>query len=176
MHIYLLAAQSIDGYIAQDPTVPSTSWTSSEDAQFFSEKTKEIGTLVMGRRTFETIGRALPHRTIIVLSAQSKPSQYAHIPDSAVTYIAASPQQLISLLDKRGVQSFAVCGGTQVYSQFLQADLVDTAFITTEPVLFGYGNKLWDVHATAPMKFCCTEQKTLNDAGTMLCTYERTRT
>lgn len=176
MHIYLLAAQSIDGYIAQDPSVPSTSWTSREDAQFFRDKTKEIGTLVMGRKTFETIGRALPHRSIIVLSAQPKPPQFAHIPDIEVTYLSVDPQQLIALLEQRGVQSLAVCGGTHVYSQFLQADLVDTAFITIEPVLFGYGNKLWDVHKTEPMKFRCTEEKRLNDRGTVLCTYERTKT
>ena len=60
MKVFIIAAISADGFIAKDPKEPSTSWTSLVDKKHFSEITKRAGTVVMGAKTYETIGKALP--------------------------------------------------------------------------------------------------------------------
>ena len=70
MKIILIAAISADGKIAQSANQSSLDWTSKEDTAFFVAKTKEAGVVVMGSRTFETIGKPLKGRRLIVLSEQ----------------------------------------------------------------------------------------------------------
>lgn len=172
MHIFLIAALSADGYIAQDPTVPSTTWTSAEDKSIFKEITLRAGVLVIGRKTFETFGRALPDRKIIVLSTQEKPEKFTHIPDSSVEYRAATALALVEELSSAGQKELAVCGGSDIYSQFLEAGVVTTAYLTIEPVLFGSGTRLWRSDQPATRQLKLAESKQLNENGTLLLTYQ----
>lgn len=70
MKIILIAAISVDGKIAEHPDQISLDWTSKEDTKFFVEKTKEAGVVVMGARTFATIGKPLKGRRVIVLTRE----------------------------------------------------------------------------------------------------------
>lgn len=70
MKIILIAAISADGKIAERPDQTSLDWTSKEDTKFFVEKTKEAGVVVMGARTYATIGKPLKGRRLIVLSRE----------------------------------------------------------------------------------------------------------
>lgn len=135
MIVTLIAAMSADGFIAQSGDQSSLDWTSKEDTRFFVEKTKEIGTVVMGRKTFGTIGRALPGRRTIVMSAKGRPEDAPE----GVEYSAEAPNTLVARLAEEGVGRVAICGGASVYAQFLTAGLVDELFLTVEPVLFGSG-------------------------------------
>ena len=135
MIITLIAAISADGKIAQSPGQSSLNWTSKEDTRFFVEKTKEIGTMVMGRKTFETIGKALPGRRMIVLSSNAGMVE-------GVEFTSETVVDLVARLESEGVAGLAVCGGSTVYSQFLAAGLVNELFLTVEPVLFGNGMPL----------------------------------
>lgn len=132
MIVTLIAAVSADGKIAQSADQLSLEWTSKEDTRFFVEKTKEIGTLVMGRKTFETIGKALPGRRTIVMSSTEGSAE-------GVEWTSDPVVDLVARLESEGVAGLAVCGGATVYSQFLAAGLVDELFLTVEPVLFGDG-------------------------------------
>jgi len=68
MKIILIAAMTLNGMIAQTRDQNSLEWTSKEDTAFFIEKTKEAGVVVMGQKTFETIGKPLKGRRLIVLT------------------------------------------------------------------------------------------------------------
>lgn len=114
-------------------------WTSREDKQLFVAKTKEAGTMVMGSKTFATIGRALPGRKTIVYT--SRPDEFAAIDNVEATN--ESPAELIARLESQGVTSLAVCGGASIYSLFMQAGVVDELFLTVEPVVFGTGVPLF---------------------------------
>lgn len=154
MHVFLIAAVSADGFIDRGQHQSSTEWTSPEDKKFFKDRTKEAGVMVVGRTTFETIGRALPGRKIFVLSSQPKPEKYADIPDSAVEYASLAPVELLAQLENTELQNsdgtskkiteVAVCGGSSIYTQFIQAGLIDTLYLTMEPVVFGEGIKLFN--------------------------------
>jgi len=133
MNVVLVAAITTDGFIARH-TNELADWTTKEDKQFFVRKTKELGVMVMGRTTFETIGRALPGRRMIVLS--SDPSRY-QIED--VEFTNEQPKELLDRLVVEGAKSVAVCGGAKVYTDFLEAKLIDEAALTIVDIKFEKG-------------------------------------
>jgi dihydrofolate reductase len=144
MKILIIAAMSADGKIAESADQLSLDWTSKEDTRFFIDKTKEVGTLVMGSTTFATIGKALPGRRIIVLSKDdSKEPRFPVIetvpPGGSVEFANMPVKELVETLGHEGVGSLVVGGGSSIYSQFLQAGLVTDMYLTIEPILFGSG-------------------------------------
>ncbi len=144
MIVTLIAAISADGKIAQTVGQSSLDWTSKEDTRFFVEKTKEIGTVVMGRKTFETIGKPLKDRRVIVMSRTAQPllvspSFQGGVRGGSIEWTMDSPVDLLARLEREGVTKLAVCGGAAIYEAFLSAGLVDELYLTVEPVLFGDG-------------------------------------
>ncbi len=169
MHVFLIAAVSVDGFIDRGSHQSSTEWTSAEDKKFFRDRTKEAGVMIVGRTTFETIGRALPGRKIYVLSSQPKPEKYAAIPDTEVEYTSLKPAELLEklkteqlpksaaelqstsptdqvvrpVITSKPITEVAICGGSSIYAQFMQAGLINTLYLTMESVVFGEGIKLF---------------------------------
>lgn len=141
LHIYIIAAISLDGFIAQKTEQVSTAWTSKEDFDFFVKKTKETGLLVMGSSTFETINRALTGRKIVVLS---RTKTYPQFDKAQVDAMSGSLTEVLTELVKQGYTELAVCGGSSVYTQFLSENLVDEMYITIEPKAFGAGVPLFN--------------------------------
>src|SRR5258708_5929891 len=136
MNIFLIAAITADGFIAENVKQISTSWTSKEDKKFFSARTKEAGVVVMGSKTYATVKRPLPDRLNIVYSKSHQ------APQENLRYTNESPAQLLSNLEKEGFSEVAICGGASIYTMFLKAGLINKLYITIEPVLFGSGIKL----------------------------------
>ncbi len=83
-------------------------WRIPEDLAFFKEKTMG-NTIVMGRKTFESLPRRLPGRRHVVLS-RGVPD----FPDDIVTY--SSLQELFEC----EAEDFFVIGGAQIYQSFLE--------------------------------------------------------
>ncbi len=135
MNIWLIAAMSVDGKIAEAPDQISLDWTSKEDTQFFVQKTKEAGVVIMGRKTFDTIGKPLPGRRMIVMTRtiEGKPEM------EGVEYTDETPEEIINGLKEEGIETVALAGGSSVYADFLRAGLVTDLFLTIEPVMFGSG-------------------------------------
>lgn len=135
MRVILLAAISTDGFIGRSSN-ELANWTTKEDKAFFIAKTKEAGVMVMGRTTFETIGRPLKGRRILVLTRN--PEKYQSI-ENQVEYTSVSPHELVEQEKARGTEMLVIAGGAEIYSQFLAADLIKEMYLTIEPVLFGAG-------------------------------------
>ncbi len=130
---------SLDGYIALHDHQNSMEWTSDADKQFFVKKTKESGVMIMGRSTYETIGRSLPGRRIIVMTRS--PDAYENIPGK-VEFVSNTPEKILEQL--RGYEEVIIAGGESVYTAFLDSGLVTDLFLTIEPILFGGGVKLYE--------------------------------
>lgn len=160
MSVFLIASISADSFIAPtglDLEGPSTYWTSREDTEFFKAKTKNAGTVIMGRSTWETIPekfRPLKDRLNIIytsnptliqnsISLDEFENQKSKIKNLPIT-TNVTPRSLINLLKKLNYKNIALCGGTSIYTQFIQAGVVDELFLTIEPVLFGTGTPLFD--------------------------------
>lgn len=169
--VILIAAMSIDGFIApkDQEKLPSTVWTSKEDWRFFTKKSKEIGTMIMGSKTFETIKRALPERRTIVMT--SKPEKYNEYIDSNLEFTTSNPEDILNNLAQQGLEKVALCGGAHIYSLFLQKGLIDRMFLTVEPYVFGEGVKLFSI--SAEEKFILIGQERLNEQGTLLLEFQR---
>lgn len=142
---FVIAAITVDGFIARDSNHLSTTWTSPEDKQWFNKRTKEAGVIVMGAKTFATIGRPLPGRFNIVYSRhpdeQLKAIAAAH-PDQ-VLVTADDPKNILLMLEQRKFSEVAICGGSSIYTLFLKAGLITKLYLTVEPILFGKGLPLF---------------------------------
>lgn len=99
-----IAAMSVNRVIGCGGHLP---WHLPEDFQWFKRMTTGH-ILVMGRKTFESIGKALPNRTTVVLSRSVH-----SIPG---VQVVADLQQLDFADETREV---FICGGAQVYAQAL---------------------------------------------------------
>ena len=175
MQQFLIAAISIDGYIGQDKAQASIEWTSKADKKFFVEKTKEAGVMLMGRTTYDTIGRPLPGRLSVVFTRDKKLwTREPKSRDEARSYAwftSKSFTEVLEVLDKLGFSQAAICGGSKIYTQFLQADLVDKMYISVEPVVFGAGIPLF----AEPIlrRFELISSSKLGDESCALLEYER---
>jgi len=120
MTVSIVAAMGRDRVIGQDNKLP---WHLPSDMRRFSELT--LGkVVVMGRKTFESIGRALPNRDNIVLTRNE--SYYA-----AGCFVAHSVDEVLSFA---ACEELVVIGGAQVYEQFLP--LADRMYLTLIPAEF----------------------------------------
>ncbi len=103
-HFKAIAAMSENRVIGSGNRLP---WHLPEDFKWF--KTMTTGqVIIMGRRTFESIGKPLPNRTTLVLSHSRR-----EIP--GVTVVASLEE--IDL--QRETREVFICGGAQVYAQAL---------------------------------------------------------
>ena len=91
-------------------------WHISEDLKFFKRTTSGCP-VIMGRKTFESIGRPLPKRTNIVVSRGfDAPEGVVTVPSLEAAYSAASA----ALESSAAPESRCfVIGGGQIYSQAL---------------------------------------------------------
>lgn len=95
---------SLDRVIGRGNQIP---WHLPEDFRWFKQTTMG-GTLIMGRRTFESIGRSLPGRTTVVLSR----SGFAHPGVRGAGSLAD-----LAMLELP--PPWFVCGGADIYRQTL---------------------------------------------------------
>ncbi|MEN9614073.1 MAG: dihydrofolate reductase FolA [Candidatus Parcubacteria bacterium] len=133
---FIIAASSVDGFIGRKKDEPSFAWTTGADKKFFIERTKQAKVVVMGSKTFETIGKPLKDRLIVVYSRHKKYDQ------PGIETTALPPKELLESLEKRGYGEVAICGGSSIYSLFLEAKVVSKIYLTLEPRLFGAGISL----------------------------------
>lgn len=137
MRVFIIAALTADGFIGRDGG-HTADWTGGEDKKVFVRLTKEAGVMVMGSRTFATIGRALPGRRNIIYT--SRPDEIAA---EGVETTNEAPAELLKRLENEGASAVAICGGASVYDLFMRAGVVDELYITYVPVLFGKGVALF---------------------------------
>ena len=87
-------------------------WHISEDLKFFKRTTSGCP-VIMGRRTFESIGRPLPKRTNIVVSRGFQAPDVVTVPSLEQAYAAASAV----IPDPIGNPRCFIIGGGQIYAQ-----------------------------------------------------------
>ncbi|GAB3946686.1 type 3 dihydrofolate reductase [Kribbella albertanoniae] len=118
MTVILIAAVGANGVIGRDNDLP---WRIREDLQHFKQLT--LGhTLVMGRKTYDSIGRPLPGRRTVVVTRQ---------PDWS-----ANGVQVVHTLEealKEGGDLY-VAGGGEIYRQALPyADRLELTEVDQSP-------------------------------------------
>ena len=108
MKIALIAALGANRVIGVDGDLP---WHISEDLKHFKRTTRGH-TLVMGRKTFESIGKALPRRRNIVLTRQLGF-------EAPGCETAADLATALAMAEEAGEDVLFVGGGESVYREAL---------------------------------------------------------
>lgn len=127
MKVSLVAAVARNGVIGGDGALP---WRISDDLKWFKKNTLDKP-LLMGRKTFDSIGKALPGRDNIILT---------RAPDFTAprTFVARSLRAGLALADacarERGAEEICVIGGGDIYRQTIaQADRIYLTSVDAEP-------------------------------------------
>ena len=124
MTVTLVAAIARNGVIGADGGIP---WHLPDDQRRFKELT--IGhVLVMGRVTYESIGRPLPGRTTVVVT---RSAGWGAGDDGVL--VAPSVAEALALAATVDEEVFVV-GGTRVYEEALPlADRLELTWVDAEP-------------------------------------------
>jgi dihydrofolate reductase len=121
MTVTIMAAVARNGVIGRDGAMP---WHLPDDMRRFRETTMGH-VLVMGRRTYESIGRPLPGRTTVVVTRR-RPWPPTGAPPAGVV-VAGSVAEALERAAQIGGEIF-VQGGAQIYAAALP--VADTMLIT----------------------------------------------
>ena len=71
--------------------------------------------LIMGRKTYESIGKPLPGRTTIILS---KNTDFIK-PDMPEVFLCHTAQEALQLARSHGENEVFICGGAEIYRLFM---------------------------------------------------------
>jgi len=108
MEIVLIAAVSKDRVIGKQGGIP---WKLKEDLSFFREKTLNAS-VIMGRATYESIGRPLPNRLNIVMTRSAKNIE-------GIVEAASVEEALEAASKYENSSKVFVIGGENIYKAFL---------------------------------------------------------
>ncbi|MBV6654108.1 MAG: dihydrofolate reductase [Mameliella sp.] len=117
MIISAIVAIDQNRVIGKDNDIP---WHLPADLKYFKRRTLNHH-IIMGRKTFESIGRALPKRTNIIITRN---------PFFIVTncLVASSLQEAIELARNNGEDEVFIIGGGTVYEQAMP--IIDRLYLT----------------------------------------------
>lgn len=143
--LILIAAQTLDGFIARADR-PGTDFCSDADAAFLSKALQDFDSLIMGRKTYDTLrDRILNSNTTRFLRkiVTRKPANFEDDTRAElVEFTRSTPKEVLAELRGRGRFKTALLGGGEIYTQYLAAGVVDELWLTIEPKLFGLGTPL----------------------------------
>lgn len=118
--ISIVVAKSANHVIGVDNQLP---WRLPSDLKWFKETTTG-GVVVMGRKTFESIGKPLPDRINVIISKQPVPIEWA----SKVVWVNSIQQAMDYVRGLDGMIKTFIIGGSEIYRQFIS--LVDQVYLT----------------------------------------------
>jgi dihydrofolate reductase len=108
MKLSIIVAASENNVIGKDNQLL---WRLPDDLKFFKAVTTGKP-IIMGRKTFESIGGALPNRLNVVLSSDSN----YKVPNEVMLF--SSAQHVIEFLEKSYDEAMVI-GGQQIYNLFM---------------------------------------------------------
>jgi dihydrofolate reductase len=127
MRFIIVVAASENDIIGVDNQLP---WHLPDDLRFFKQATSGKP-IIMGRNTWESIGRPLPNRLNIVLS-----SRPCNLPEGVLQF--SSLDEAVNFLRQKECSEACIIGGGQLYATAIH--LVDRIYLTRVHVQLEKGN------------------------------------
>ena len=121
MTLSLIVATTLNNVIGKDNQMP---WHLPADLAWFRRNTTGKP-VIMGRKTFESIGRPLPNRKNIVLSKNGDKESF----EQKGIKLYQNLENLIADY-KNSEEEIFIIGGEQIYREFMQKGLVRRLYIS----------------------------------------------
>ena len=129
-------AMSLDGYIAGPKG--EADWIIMDPEIDFGALFEQFDTFLLGRRTFEAMGRAgqggTPGMKTLVFSRTLRQQDYP-----GVTIVAEGAEGAVAALRAEAGKDIWLFGGGSLFRSLIEAGLVDTVEVAIMPVLLGGG-------------------------------------
>jgi dihydrofolate reductase len=159
MKVTVFVGVSVDGFIAR-PDGTFGFLPEDPEPHGFEELMASVDTLVMGRKTFETVmgfdGWPYEKKPVLVLSSRPVDLQTARARGGVVDAMGGEPAEIIEALTARGAHHIYLDGGLTI-QRFLRAGLVSRLVVTRVPVLIGQGISLFgNLHGDIPLRHVAT--------------------
>ena len=152
-------AMSLDGYIAGPNG--EIDWIVMNPEIDFGAIMREFDTLLVGRRTFDTMAQAkrttMPGMKTIVFSRTRRQADHPE-----VTVVRDDQTELLKSLRAKPGKDVWLFGGGSLFRSLLAAAFVDSVELAIMPVLLGGGVPvlaLTDAAAYGPAKLCLTSHR-----------------
>lgn len=123
--IKIIVATAKNGIIGSDGKMP---WNQKTDLQRFKSLTSG-SVVIMGRKTFESIGRLLPNRINVVLTENTEKflSENPEFNNSELAFVFSDLLDAVETFRSKGREVFIIGGGT-VYRQAIK--IADVVYLT----------------------------------------------
>jgi dihydrofolate reductase len=121
-------------------------WHIIEDMQYFKEKTLN-NIVVMGRKTFESLNcKPLPNRINIVLTTMKDAWYYykVMVPFDTIITFCSSVGDVLRYCEKFNKEVWVI-GGSDVYKQFLDIDIISSIYITELQKIYNTNTKFPEI-------------------------------
>ena len=134
MIVTLVMALTADGKIGKDQD-HFPDWSGKEDKKLFAAVSKKAGVVIMGSKTFDTLGAPLLNRKNIILTRKKdRISQWPNL-----IFTDQHPKTILENTEAEGYSEVILAGGARVNTLFAQANLIDYIIVTISPKIFGKG-------------------------------------
>jgi dihydrofolate reductase len=138
MKVIMVMALTVDGKIGKSVD-HFPDWTGKEDKKLFKDLSMKAGAVIMGSKTFDTIGRPLPGRKNVVLTRNDdRASEWDNL-----AFTDKHPKQILEDLEREGFSEVVLAGGARVNYLFARENLIDEIIVTFSPTIFGTGISLF---------------------------------
>lgn len=163
---------SINGKITKGSDDSVMAWTSKADQKFFKQILADNSAYIMGSRTYDVV-KPKPSDSKLRIVLTRNPDNYvvSEVPGQ-IEFSDNSPNMIIDKLADKGYDSVLILGGSQIYSLFLEEDLITDVYITLEPLIFGHGKDLLNNIGTN-LSFKLVSSEKMNEQGTLLLHYQK---
>jgi dihydrofolate reductase len=142
--ISVFVGTSLDGFIARLDGTFDFLPPGGGEPHGYDEFIASVDTIVMGRKTFETVLALGPWpyggKRVVVLS--SRPIDLSAVSGGVVEQMAGAPAEIVSKLTATGSHNLYIDGGITI-QEFLRAGLIQRLVVTRVPVLIGQGIPLF---------------------------------
>ena len=145
MKASVFVGTSVDGFIARPDGALDFLDSGGGEAHGYEEFIASVDTIVIGRKTFETVlgfGEAWPYGDKRVVILSSRPLDLSVVKGGVVEQMSGEPAEIAAKLAASGARHLYVDGGITI-QRFLREGLIDRLVVTRVPVIIGEGIPLF---------------------------------